>query len=233
MRVALLEDDVDQAALLHHWLTDAGHHLEHFSDSEPFLRAVRRDSFDLYIMDWLLPTGSGIGVLGQLRARDPDGPPALFITVREDESSIVEALRAGADDYMIKPVRRSEMLARIDALMRRRIRSTRDSIEMPPYLLDLEEHRLKMNGEVVQLTEREFDLALFLFQRVGQIVSREHLLEGVWGVGNSTLRTRTVDTHISRLRRKLAFNENSNWRLTSIYQHGYRLENFDSPKSEG
>jgi DNA-binding response OmpR family regulator len=225
MRIALLEDDIDQADLLKQWLRSAGHSVAHFADADQFLRETHRDSFDLYILDWLLPRSSGIGALKQLRARDPAGPPVLFVTVRQDESSIVEALRSGADDYMIKPVRKSETLARVDALCRRGVGNAADIVSAPPFTLDLEQHQLSLRDAVVPLTEREFELALFLFRRAGHIVSREHLLETIWGVGNSTLRTRTVDTHISRLRRKLGLDGSSGWRLSSIYQHGYRLEN--------
>jgi DNA-binding response OmpR family regulator len=228
MRIALLEDDIDQAALLRQWLSQAGHTVSHFADAEPFLRGIRHESFDLFILDWMLPKSSGMHVLKQMRGREPDGPPILFITAREDESSIVAALQAGADDYMIKPVRRSETLARIAALTRRRAGQQREPLQMAPYTFDLEEHSLLLNGQPVDLTEREFSLALFLFLRVGQIVSRQHLLEGVWGIDNASLKTRTVDTHVSRLRKKLGLGDSERWRLRSIYQHGYRLESTES-----
>jgi len=231
MHVAILEDDIDQAALLRQWLTAAEHTVEHFPDADSFLRAVSHESFDLYILDWLLPKSSGLGVLKQLRARDPDGVPVLFVTVRDDEDCIVEALHAGADDYMIKPVRRSETLARVEALARRRLKTPAESISVQPYELDLEQHQLFMNGEPLALTTREFELASFLFRRLGQIVSRAHLLETVWGAGHSAMHTRTVDTHISRLRRKLRLADAPGWKLTSIYQHGYRLEHADRDQS--
>jgi DNA-binding response OmpR family regulator len=224
MHIALLEDDIDQAALMSEWLRGAGHTVSHYSDAEAFLRATHHETFDLYILDWLLPKSSGIGVLKQLRARDPQGPPALFVTVRDEEGCIVEALQAGADDYMIKPVRRGETLARVDALLRRRVRADAETISVPPYAFDLEQHQMTMSGEPLQLTTREFELALFLFGRLGQIVSRQHLLESVWGTGHSAMNTRTVDTHISRLRKKLRLSEAAGWKLASIYQHGYRLE---------
>lgn len=224
MRIALLEDDPDQAALVKLWLGAAGHSLSHYSLAEDFLRATRHDSFDLYILDWLLPRSSGIGVLKRLRARDIKGPPVLFMTVRDEETCIVEALEAGADDYMIKPVRRAETLARVTALARRHFGPSAELIEAAPYLFDLEQHRVEMDGRAIDLTEREFDLALFFFRRVGEIVSRQHLLESIWGLGHAAMRTRTVDTHISRLRQKLNFGEANTWKLTSIYQHGYRLE---------
>lgn len=224
MRIAVLEDDHDQAELLCRWLDAAGYSVTHYDDGDMFLRAVHHDSFDLFVLDWLLPRGSGIGVLKQLRARTPDGPPTLFVTVRDDERCIVDALEAGADDYMIKPVRRAELLARVAALLRRALGTTHKVIEAPPYVLDPDRGLVTMNDERLPLTEKEFELALFLFQRQGQIVSREHLLESVWGRGHAAMNTRTVDTHISRLRKKLRLGETDGWQLSSVYQHGYRLE---------
>ena len=154
MRIALLEDDIDQAALLCQWLSAAGHTVSHHANAESFLRAAQRESFDLYVLDWVLPESSGIGVLKQLRAREQDGPPVLFVTVRDDEAFIVEALQKGADDYMIKPIRRGETLARVEAVARRRLKPVGEALSIPPYEFDLEQHVLSMNGEPLKLTTR-------------------------------------------------------------------------------
>ena len=95
--------------------------------------------------------------------------------------------------------------------------------ELPPYVIDYSRRRISMNGRDISLTEREFDLAAFLFRRRGRVVSREALLEGVWNI-RSDVATRTVDTHISRLRKKLELAGEHGWRLNAVYQHGYRLE---------
>ena len=224
MRIALLEDDIDQATLLRQWLESAEHTVNHFEDAAEFLRATHYESFDLFILDWLLPESSGLTVLKEVRERHATHPPVLFVTVRDDERYIVRALEAGADDYMIKPVRRSETLARINALLRRSVGTVEAPIDAPPYQFDLEHHQVRLHDEIVSLTPREFELAAFLFRRAGQIVSRNHLLESVWGTGHAALNTRTVDTHISRLRKKLHIVPENGWTLASIYQHGYRLE---------
>jgi DNA-binding response OmpR family regulator len=124
---------------------------------------------------------------------------------------------------MVKPVRRSETIARVAALGRRLL-GRGDVLECKPYTLDIVRHELRMHGQPVSLTDREFALASFLFRHAGRIVSRSHLLESVWGSGRSAQRTRTVDTHISRLRQKLRLDATDGWRLSSVYQHGYRLE---------
>lgn len=224
MQIAVLEDDIDQATLLQSWLTAAGHNVVCFEDASSFLRGTHRETFDLFVLDWLLPESSGIGVLKRLRGRDPDGAPVLFITVRDEEQCIVEALESGADDYMTKPIRRSEMLARVEALARRHLKTQSESLSAPPYEFDIGQHRALINSEPLKLTEKEFELALFLFRRKGQIVSRNHLLDAIWGAGHSAMSTRTVDTHVSRLRSKLRLKDAAGWKLSSIYQHGYRLE---------
>ncbi len=224
MHIAVLEDDIDQASLLESWLVAAGHSVACFEDAESFLRGTHRETFDMFILDWLLPESSGIGVLKRLRGQDPEGPPVLFVTVRDEEDCIVEALDEGADDYMTKPIRRSETLARIEALGRRRLKLNAEKLSVPPYEFDLQQHSAMIDNEPLKLTAREFELALFLFRRAGQIVSRNHLLESVWGAGHSAMNTRTVDTHVSRLRSKLRLKDAPGWKLTSIYQHGYRLE---------
>ncbi|HNR91406.1 MAG TPA: response regulator transcription factor [Dokdonella sp.] len=99
----------------------------------------------------------------------------------------------------------------------------RDSLDVAPYAIDFKRRRIAFAGNEVELTQREFDLATFLFRRHGRIVSRDALLENVWNL-TASVSTRTVDTHVSRLRKKLELNGEHGWRLAAIYQHGYRLE---------
>ena len=126
MRVAILEDDPDQAELTRLWLTNAEHSVECFGDAVSFLRAVRRDSFDLYVLDWILPDLSGIEVLKKVRTEYADFTPVIIATAKNDEKSIVKGLESGADDYLAKPIRQAELVARVAAVPARRHRS-RDS----------------------------------------------------------------------------------------------------------
>lgn len=232
MRIALLEDDNDQAALLTAWLTAAGQDVSHYPSRDAFLRATHRESFDLYVLDWLLPDGSGIDVLKQVGQRPEARPPVLFVTVRDDERCIVRALSAGADDYMIKPVRRREFLARIEALARRSLRDSTALANTAPYRFDDGAQAVSLGDQLLELTAREFQLARFLFERAGHIVSRGHLLESIWGAGREAANTRTVDTHVSRLRKKLALGPENGWKLSSVYQHGYRLDRTGDDQQE-
>lgn len=225
MRIAILEDDTDQADLLIHWLSEAGHQSTHFTESKSFIRSLNRDSFDLLILDWLVPEMNGLDVLKWVRTNLDWLVPVLFVTQKEDEKNIVEALEAGADDYMTKPVKHMELAARVNALARRAgmFDNKETIIEIPPYLIDTERHTVAVAGEPVKLTQKEYELIVFLFKNIGRIVSRSHLLESVWGT-NPDINTRTIDTHMSRIRTKLGIFPDSGWRLSSIYQHGYRLE---------
>jgi len=225
MRIALLEDDPCQTDLVKLWLQEAGHTCHSFSRSKEFMRVLARDSFDLLLIDWELPDVNGDIVLEWVRVNVRDNVPVLFATARDREDDIVRVLRAGADDYLVKPLRKGETLARIEALGRRAKPQANktEPMNIGDFEIDLERRVIKRNGQAVELTQKDFDLAVFMFRNVGNLVSRGHILETVWG-RSPDLNTRTVDTHISRLRFKLGLNPENGWRLTAVYQHGYRLE---------
>ena len=225
MVIALLEDDPDQYNLLRAWLEEDGNKCTVFDCGKDMIKALVRDSYDVLILDWLVPDMNGLEVLQWVRENVDWHIPVLFITQRDAEEDVVQALQGGADDYMAKPVKRAEMLARLQSIARRSQTSTPKSevLEFQPYSLHRGTRSVTLEGESIDVTQKEFELTLFLFKNVGRILSRGYILETVWGQ-SAELNTRTVDTHISRLRRKLNINEDKGWRLTSIYQHGYRLE---------
>ncbi len=229
MRVAILEDDPDQAELIRLWLTHAEYSVECHADGATFLRAVRRDSFDLYMLDWVLPDLSGIEVLKKLRNELSDYTATVIVTAKNDEKSIVRGLEAGADDYLVKPVRQAELIARVSAVLRRTGgRKPEEDLDVSPYALNAGKKALSLRGEKISLTNREFELAHFFFRNAGKMISRSHILEAIWGIENKSVSTRTVDTHVSRLRKKLNLSEGNGWKLSAIYQHGYRLERVDA-----
>ena len=226
MRIALLEDDPDQSELLGLWLEDAEHMIIQSTTGRDFLRDVRRESFDLYLIDWLLPDLSGIDVLRKLRDELQDFTPVLIATVKKEERDIVQALEAGADDYLVKPIRRGELVARVDAVCRRAAGglNTTKILNAGAYVIDENHKQVRLNDDELALTNREFDLTALLFRNAGKVVSRGHILQVIWGIDNNDVSTRTVDTHISRLRKKLGLSGANGWKLSAIYQHGYRLE---------
>jgi DNA-binding response OmpR family regulator len=225
MHIALLEDDQDQSTLLQAWLEDAGHKCVVFSSGKDMTMALLHESYDLLILDWLVPDMNGLEVLKWVRESMDWKIAVLFITQKDEEEDVVQALQGGADDYMSKPVKRAEMLARIDSISRRSQQAEidDDELEFTPYMLQRSSKTVKLNGEHIEITRKEFELTLFLFRNAGRVLSRGYILETVWG-RSAEVNTRTVDTHISRLRRKLAIGVENGWKLTSIYQHGYRLE---------
>ena len=227
MRVALVEDDAHQAELIKLWMLEAGHECQTFAFGKEFIKAIGVDSFDLLVVDWMLPDIEGDKILEWVRGHIDWPIPVLFITQRDNEEDIVYALEKGADDYMTKPVTRRETMARIQALGRRtKHQETKPVMEFGSFRVDSSRRSIEYQGELIDLTGKEFDLAVFLFQHSGRILSRGHILESVWG-RNPDLNTRTVDTHISRLRKKLNLNPDQGWRLNAVYQHGYRLERID------
>jgi len=231
MFIALLEDDPDQSVLLQAWLEDAGHKCSVFPSGKEITKSLIHDSYDILILDWLVPDMNGLEVLQWVRENVQWHIPVLFITQRDAEEDVVQALQFGADDYMSKPVKKAEMLARIQSISRRSQTSNahEDALEFLPYKLMRSNSSVTLNGESIDITQKEFELLLFLFKNVGRILSRGYILEAVWGQ-SADLNTRTVDTHVSKLRRKLAINAENGWQLSSIYQHGYRLERNDTNK---
>ncbi|MDD5295604.1 MAG: response regulator transcription factor [Rhodocyclaceae bacterium] len=224
VRIALLEDDPEQAEVVKRWLEQAGHDVHVFGRGMDLLRRASRESFDLYLLDWILPDVEGDEVLRRLRQERDVTSPVIFVTSRDAEEDVVAALQAGADDYMTKPLRRMELVSRVEAVLRRVLRPlVQPVLELGNYRFDLASRQAQLSGETVVLTDKEFDLALFLFRHQGQLVSRGHLLEAVWGK-NANIATRTLDTHVSRLRGKLSLRPENGLRLASVYNFGYRLE---------
>lgn len=223
--VGCLEDDPDQAALLRAWLEHAGYACAVFLRATDFRRRLGSEAVDLLLLDRALPDASGLDVLKFIRQSSNAVLPVIFLTASGEEHDIVEGLAAGADDYVVKPPKPAELLARVAAVLRRRGADSDGApvLEVSPYRLDTERHQVSVEGSVVELTQREYALADFLFRRAGRIVSRNALLEHVWNLAGDVT-TRTVDTHVSRLRKKLGLAGEHGWRLTAVYQHGYRVE---------
>lgn len=225
MRIALLEDEQHIAELVGLWLEEEGHRVNHFASGTSLIDALRRNTFDLLILDWLVPDVDGEAVLGWVRGHLDWHIPVLFVTQRDAEDDVVRILMQGADDYLSKPVRPRELIARVTALARRSTMQRRPSqpLQHEPYQIDLATRTVTRDDETIQLTQKEFELAAFLFQNAGRVLSRDYILENVWG-HRPGMNTRTVDTHISRLRSKLRLYPENGWKLTGIYHHGYRLE---------
>ena len=238
MRIGLLEDDSSQIELISLWAKESGNQLRSYTTGTSFREAISSEDFDLLVLDWHLPDTTGIEELDWLRSEQRSNIPVIFITNRDNEESVIEALDHGADDYMVKPVKKGVTLARIKALQRRNrtadisadAKTESDQASSPaptieiydPFEVNTEERTIAVNGTVAKLTNKEYELAVHMLRNAGCLVSRDFLMQSLWGT-RPDLNTRTVDTHISRIRSKLGINPAIGWQLSSIYQRGYRL----------
>lgn len=226
MKIAILEDDQQQAELVCSWLTQAGYAVTHRSRGDSFLHQLEVELFDMALLDWELPDQSGMDVLRSIRAKELV-LPVIFATQRDSENDIVEALNNGADDYLVKPLRQAELMARIEAVWRRAgVNPAIDQLSMGPIRIDLHTRTILVNEIPVKVTQKDFDVAVCLISNQGKVLSREYLLKEVWGV-DAKLNTRTVDVHVSRVRRSLGINPDMGYCIRTVYQHGYRLEKID------
>ncbi len=225
MRIAVLEDDISQMELIGRWLQMAGHRSHTFERGEELLRALEKETFDALLLDWNIPDITGLQVLQRIRQKAGSRIPVLFITARGDEADVVLALRQGADGYLVKPLRRLELLARVEAVTRRNVAesSQGQDLQVGAYRVDAEARRLLRNNQPLELTAKDFDLAVFFLRNVGRLLSRGHLRESVWNA-TAAVSSRTLDTHVSRIRNKLLLVPEHGWRLIAVYGYGYRLE---------
>jgi len=229
MIIAALEDDPMEAHLIHQILVNAGHGCTIYTTGTALLNDLSTKHYDLLLLDWVLPDMTGYDVVSWVRTNLSAKVLVLFLTNRDLEENIVLGLMAGGDDYMIKPVRRAELLARIHALSRRlaapagAVVPESDILEVGPYKLNRIMKSAELHGRPVELNPKEFDIALILLKNAGEIVPRDKMIEAVWG-RELVMTSRTLDTHMSRVRTKLALNPENKVRLSTIYSLGYRLD---------
>lgn len=223
MNIALLEDDIAQAELMTHWLTQAGMRCIHFATGTAFRAGFMQSDADLILIDWILPDDDGLAILSWLRTTLHATLPIMFVTGRAEEESLVLALEKGADDYLVKPLRQAETLARVNALLRRGGARATPRVSVGNVHVELDKQRAIVNGVAIDLTEREAALADYLLRNHGRLITRQQLLESVWQ-SSVDPGIRTVDTHISRLRSKLRLTPENGFSLLTVYHKGYRLE---------
>lgn len=230
MRIALLEDELEHAERTTTLLRNAGHQVDAFRRGTALIKQLRGEPYDLIMLDWEIPDLSGFEVLETIRGQLAVRAPVVFLTHRDSEADVVRALEAGADDFLIKPPRERELIARVEAAGRRARDGSASSevLEVAPFRIDLHHRRIERDGMAFELTRREFEVAALLFGNVGKVLSRAHIMQRVWGQGDSTT-TRTVDMHVSRVRKVLGLSAAIGLRLTAVYGYGYRLESTGSP----
>jgi two-component system phosphate regulon response regulator PhoB len=226
MKILSLEDDRAQAEMIATSLRAEGHDVQSVRDGGQAIRHLENTTIDLLVLDWQVPNISGLEVLGWVREHLGRELPVLFVTNRVREDEIVAVLDAGADDYMVKPMRRSELISRVQALLRRAYPSAKRNeavIKVGPYVVDQHGRTVTLNGQVIDLTPKEFDITALLFRNLGRMMPRELLVKLIWG-RDLDISSRSLNTHVYRLRHKLEIGPEHGVRLRAIYTHGYRLE---------
>jgi two-component system OmpR family response regulator len=203
MRILIIEDDRDAAAYLVKALREVGHVADHAADGVTGYDLAREGGYDVAVVDRMLPKMDGLSLIGALRAQNVD-TPILILSALGQVDDRVKGLRAGGDDYLAKPYAFSELLARVDALARRRPKGA--SEETVYRIADLEldrlSHKVTRSGVEIVLQPREFRLLEYLMQHAGKVVTRTMLLESVWDY-HFDPQTNVIDVHISRLRAKI------------------------------
>lgn len=236
MHIAILEDDPSQAEHISMALQSANYQCTVFHAGKDLMQQLAKNhDFNLIVIDWELPDVSGLDVLHWLRSNLGYAVPVLFVTSRTQEEDIVTGLQAGADDYMCKPFKTNELLARIQALLRRAnpISQSSDAFDFGHYHIDTVAATISLRGEPVELAPKEYELALLLFRNPGRLFSRDVLSTAVWN-REIPPTSRTLDTHLSNIRRKLQIRPENGVRLNASYALGYRLESLlDSTETSG
>jgi DNA-binding response OmpR family regulator len=215
--VLLVEDDTGIAVPLSRALQREGHEVLVVGDGYSALSCAGHQRVDLLVLDLGLPGMDGLDVCRRLRRTRPD-LPVLMLTARTDEVDFVVGLDAGADDYVAKPFRLAELLARVRALLRRSVPETPDALEAGGVRMDLAGRRVLIEGAEIALANKEFELLRVLLSRPGQVVSREEILREVWK-DPELKNSKTLDMHMSWLRRKIGSS-----RIATVRGVGFRFD---------
>jgi len=222
MRILIVEDDLEAAEVMDRGLTEAGHECVRAPDGEDGLNATRGGEFDVMIVDRMMPRMDGVTMVQTIR-REGDQTPVLFLSALGEITDRVDGLKAGGDDYLVKPYAFAELIARVEALSRRReTGSVQTLLRVGELEMDLIGRAVHRQGKEIDLQPREFQLLEFMMRHAGQSVTRTMLLEKVWEY-HFDPQTNVIDVHISRLRSKIdkGFDKPM---LQTVRGAGYRLD---------
>ena len=225
-RVLLVEDDADIAEIVALHLRDEGYSVEHATNGTTGLRLLEQQPWDALVLDLMLPGIDGLEVCRRARSMERY-VPIIITSARGSEVQRVLGLEIGADDYLAKPFSVLELVARVRALLRRvdalaRASTGTGAIRLGDLALSALEREVKLAGEPVELTPREFDLLYFFASNAGKVFSRSELLDRVWGHRHSGYE-HTVNTHINRIRTKIEVDPANPRRILTVWGRGYKL----------
>ncbi|HYS52717.1 MAG TPA: response regulator transcription factor [Thermoanaerobaculia bacterium] len=221
-RILVVEDDPAMSVALRDGFAFEKHVVATASDGEEALHAARALDHDVIILDVMLPKKSGLDVCRELR-KSGNNTPIIMLTARGQEVDKVVGLKLGADDYITKPFSFMELLARLEAVMRRTRRELPpDQVAFGDVKLDFRKYQATRGGQPLDLTQREFRILRYFLDHANAVVTREALLHHVWGYDPAAL-TRTVDTHVARLRQKIESKPAEPQHLLTVHRAGYRF----------
>ena len=217
MKIAILDDDPVQLEFVSEVVQDAGYRATLFSRGQALISALRKDTFDMLIVDWNLPDRSGLEVLAWARTNLKPAPPMLLVTSRAEDEDVVAGLDAGADDYLVKPYDPDELLARLRAVERRRNATQVPVLSLGELQIDLSREQVRRAGVPMALTQKEWALLRVMATRPERIHTRESLQDALYGFDDEA-DSNTLEVFISRLRRKLGREH-----IETLRGLGYRL----------
>lgn len=223
--ILIVEDEQSIATLIKYNLEQAGYETMVANDGEQGLKFVEEHRFDFIVLDLMLPEIDGFQVCKTLRENGND-IPILMLTAKSDEENKVFGLQTGADDYLTKPFSPKELIARIEAILRRTNRNTkydRKQITIGELKIQPQNFQVYLNYEPLDLTRKECEVLIYLAEHQGEIISRERLLHKVWGYDYAG-DTRTVDMQVSRLRDKIEHNSKEPQYIKTVWGIGYRMD---------
>ncbi len=215
IRILIVDDEKPICDLIDLNLSSAGYECIAVQNGLEAIELVEQEAFDLVLLDIMLPGADGYDVMDYIR---PTGIPVIFITAKHEVKNRVKGLKLGADDYLVKPFDVVELVARVEAVLRRYNKADQRLV-VGDVVVDLDAHRVKKAGRLVELTNKEFGLLVLFMKNQNVALFRETLYEKVWE-GEYFADSRTLDLHVQRLRRKLGWEHN----LVAVYKVGYRLE---------
>lgn len=225
MKVAYFDDGSPEAGKVQQWMDEAGHDCVFTGNPDELAERLRQGRFDVAVINWDFQGMDHFRVLEQARQHGRD-VPVIVASESATRHQIAEALQQEHCEFISRPLDRDEFMARLDTIWDHvglRDATPEYGSELGPWRVDPERHEIRLNNKAVKLTEKDFELACFFFRNVGKLLTRRELLRAVWGI-STPIESRTVDVHISRIRRALEMDGRHGYHIKTVYQRGYRLE---------
>lgn len=219
-KILLIEDEDNIRKIIAYDLMKAGYEIKECADGEEALQIAQKEAFDVMIIDWMLPKMSGIDIVKNLRDKNVDSI-MIMLTAKDEETDILYAFDQGVDDYMSKPFSPRELLARVHAHLKRRIKKEdKNTVSYGDIHIDTKKYEAFCKEEAIPLTKKEYDLLEYFIKNNNIVLSRDNILNEIWGF-NYDGDTRIVDVHVFKLRTKL---ETSTVQIRSLRSVGYIME---------